>query len=161
MAARTKKGRIVSIILFVLYLGALSYFLFFAENMGRTASNEYRYNLVPLKEIKRFIYYVDVVGPKAALFNIAGNVVAFLPFGFFLSQITKCRLGIFSTTLFSFEFSLLVEVIQLVTKTGSFDVDDLILNTLGGFLGYLVFYVLGCCRKAWYRGNRGVKQKKA
>ncbi len=40
-------------------------------------------------------------------------------------------------TLISFEFSLLIECIQLVSKVGSFDVDDMILNTLGGSLGYL------------------------
>ena len=44
-------------------------------------------------------------------------------------------------TLISFEFSLLIECIQLVSKVGSFDVDDMILNTLGGSLGYLCFWV--------------------
>ncbi|WP_186577017.1 VanZ family protein [Aquibacillus kalidii] len=36
--------------------------------------------------------------------------------------------------------SLSFEIIQLVFKLGSFDVDDLILTTLGGILGYLPFY---------------------
>lgn len=44
-------------------------------------------------------------------------------------------------TLISFEFSLLIECIQLVSKVGSFDVDDMFLNTLGGSLGYLCFWV--------------------
>ena len=35
--------------------------------------------------------------------------------------------------------SLLVELLQLVFKVGSFDVDDLLLNTIGGLLGYLVY----------------------
>ena len=39
------------------------------------------------------------------------------------------------------EFSLLIECIQLGSKVGSFDVDDMILNTLGGSLGYLCFWV--------------------
>ena len=38
-----------------------------------------------------------------------------------------------------FELSLLVELLQLVFKVGSFDVDDLLLNTIGGLLGYLVY----------------------
>ena len=41
--------------------------------------------------------------------------------------------------LYSFELSLLVELLQLVFKVGSFDVDDLFLNTIGGLLGYLVY----------------------
>ena len=43
------------------------------------------------------------------------------------------------TALASFELSLSVECIQLVTKTGCFDVDDIFLNTIGGMLGYLVY----------------------
>ena len=41
------------------------------------------------------------------------------------------------TVLYSFELSLLVELLQLVFKVGSFDVDDLLLNTIGGLLGYI------------------------
>ena len=64
-----------------------------------------------------------------------------MPFGFFLPVFSR-RCHIFLNTVFySFELSLFVELIQLVTKVGSFDVDDLILNTLGGALGFLVYQV--------------------
>ena len=33
----------------------------------------------------------------------------------------------------------MIEIIQLYTKIGVFDVDDIILNTLGGFVGYLIY----------------------
>ena len=49
-----KKERIISITIFVIYIIALGYFLFFAESMGRTTrGDEYHYNLQPLFEIKR------------------------------------------------------------------------------------------------------------
>lgn len=51
--------------------------------------------------------------------------------------------------LYSFELSLLVETIQLVTKVGSFDVDDLLLNTIGGVCGYLVYGSLQKIRRKW------------
>jgi glycopeptide antibiotics resistance protein len=41
--------------------------------------------------------------------------------------------------LLSFEISVLIEVSQLIFQVGCFDVDDMILNTLGGLLGYLLF----------------------
>lgn len=47
----------------------------------------------------------------------------------------------------TFDFSLLVETIQLVCKVGSFDVDDLLLNTVGGILGYLMFAVMDRLRR--------------
>lgn len=118
----------------------MSYFLFFAEIMGRTnLTRTYHYNLVPFLEIKRFIIYRKKLGMTAVVVNLLGNVAAFLPFGFFLPFLSQKNRSFAYVTLISFEFSLLIECIQLVSKVGSFDVDDMILNTLGGSLGYLCF----------------------
>lgn len=130
-------------ILFVLYFAVLFYFLFFSEEMGRTYSERtYHYNLVPFKEIGRFIRYHRTLGTGTVLLNIVGNVAAFVPFGIFLPVFSaRCR-KVWFTVFYSFELSLLVELLQLVTKVGSFDVDDLILNTIGGLAGFLI-YLLG------------------
>ncbi len=130
-------------ILFVLYFAVLFYFLFFSEEMGRTYSERtYHYNLVPFKEIGRFIRYHRTLGTGTVLLNIVGNVAAFVPFGIFLPVFSaRCR-KVWFTVFYSFELSLLVELLQLVTKVGSFDVDDLILNTIGGLVGFLI-YLLG------------------
>ena len=77
----------------------------------------------------------------AVVVNLLGNIAAFLPFGFFLPFLSQKNRSFAYVTLISFEFSLLIESIQLVSKVGSFDVDDMILNTLGGSLGYLCFWV--------------------
>jgi len=152
MAANKKKSaglRAFAVVLFFLYFAVLFYFLFFSEKMGRTYSERaYHYNLVPFHEIQRFIQYYEVLGMKAVLLNLAGNVVAFVPFGFFLPVFAeRCR-RFLNTLLYSFELSLLVELIQLVTKVGSFDVDDIILNTLGGAIGYVLYKLV---RSWWYR----------
>ena len=136
-----KKERIISITIFVIYIIALCYFLFFAESMGRTTrGDEYHYNLQPLFEIKRIWRGRHILGMKYVILNFAGNVIAFIPFGYLLPKIVKKKLGLFYTVLFSFEFSLLVELTQLISRTGSFDVDDLLLNTLGGLIGYILYY---------------------
>ena len=54
----------------------------------------------------------------------------------------------------SFDLSLVVEILQLLSKVGSFDVDDLLLNTLGGAIGYIGYLIL---LKLW-RGWRGKKK---
>lgn len=136
-----KKERIISIIIFVIYIIALCYFLFFAESMGRTArGDEYHYNLQPLFEIKRIWRSSHILGMKYLILNFAGNVIAFIPFGYLLPKMVKKKPRLFHTVLFSFEFSLLVELTQLISRTGSFDVDDLILNTFGGLIGYILYY---------------------
>ncbi len=132
----------VSRLLFVLYLILLAYFLFFSEHYGRTiSSGEYRYNLTLFKEVKRFIEYRDVIGPEAFIVNIFGNVLAFAPFGFVLPIISPDNRKLLNITLLSLEFSLTIELLQLIFKVGIFDVDDLLMNTIGGIIGGLCFFL--------------------
>jgi glycopeptide antibiotics resistance protein len=146
-----KKIRMTGMLLFIAYLVVLVYFLFFAEVYGRTlAGRTYRYNLEPLKEIKRFIMYRRDIGLLSVLTNIVGNIVAFIPFGMILPVIRKKTRKFYIIILLSFELSFIVEVIQLISKVGSFDVDDLILNTLGGTIGYLIFYICNRLRRKLY-----------
>ena len=145
-----KTHRILGAVLFVLYLVLLTYFLFFAEEMGRSpdARAEYSYNLTLFKEIRRFLLYRNILGWRAVFLNIFGNVLAFMPFGFFLPVIWVRTRHWYITVLLSFAMSLLVETMQLVGKVGSFDVDDLLLNTIGGFAGYIIFVL---ARGVWER----------
>lgn len=146
-----KKIRRVSTLLFAVYLFLLFYVLFFSEGYGRTVEERsYSYNLVLLQEIKRFWYYRKQVGFQAMFLNIYGNVICFLPFGAILPVLNKRCRNLIVITLLSFEFSLLVETVQLITKVGTFDVDDLLLNTIGGILGYLIFKFCNYWRKKLY-----------
>lgn len=140
--------RICSRIMFGVYIIGLAYFLFFAESTGRTFEDRtYHYNLDLFREISRFIIHRKTLGFWAVCLNLVGNVVAFLPFGFFLPILHhKCRSFLY-TVFFSFEFSLIVETIQLISKVGSFDVDDLLLNSIGGAIGWLIFFWMNRMRR--------------
>lgn len=128
-------------VLFFLYLAALVYFLFFAERFGQLKfeEREYHYNLVLFQEIKRFWIYREQLGFWAVTANLLGNVAGFIPFGLILPVISRNARGFFFITFSGFALSLCVESIQLVTKLGCFDVDDLVMNTLGAALGYILF----------------------
>ncbi len=155
MSKNSAKRRIkhLGTMLFVLYILLLIYFLFFSEEYGRVAAEErvYRYNLIPFVEIRRFsATYREQLGVFAVVTNLFGNVIGFVPYGFILPVIArKCRSGFF-IILSGFGLSLVVETIQLITKVGCFDVDDLILNTLGAALGYLAFAVCNYLRRKRY-----------
>lgn len=143
MDATKKRHRRVAGIIFIAYLIVLFYFLFFSEEMGRSfAQRDYQYNLQPFREIMRFIRYRRIFGTQVVLMNLLGNVLAFVPYGAFLPFFSKRCRRFWRTACYSFDLSLLVEVSQLASRAGSFDVDDLLLNTLGGMLGYLVFRFL-------------------
>lgn len=62
------------------------------------------------------------------------------------------------TLFYSFGLSLGVEVFQLLTRVGSFDVDDLLLNTIGGILGYVLFLICNGIRRK-YDGRRKKEKK--
>lgn len=136
----------------MIYVLLLMYLLFFSEGYGRVAEaeREYRYNLVPFVEIRRFWIYREQLGVFALFTNLIGNVLGFIPYGFILPVIHNGLRSGFLIILSGFGLSLCVETIQLVTKVGCFDVDDLILNTLGAALGYLAFAVCDYLRRKYY-----------
>jgi glycopeptide antibiotics resistance protein len=74
--------------------------------------------------------------------NLLGNIIGFVPYGALLPAMRKKRMGFFKTALLSFELTLFIEVSQLVLRVGSCDVDDMILNTLGGCIGYGIYHLV-------------------
>lgn len=153
MKKRTKKIiRTTGFFLFLVYLFLLAYYLFFSEDYGRVvdADRGYRYNLVPFMEIHRFLQYRDEVGWLSMFTNVFGNVLGLIPFGFIVPMIWRDMKNGFLITLSGFCFSLTIETIQLVTRVGCFDVDDLILNTLGVVIGYGMFLICDNLRRRHY-----------
>lgn len=96
-------------------------------------------NFIPFKEILRY-------KSTSGLFfrNVIGNILLFLPFGYLItdmvqSKANKCNPLI--TLLLTSITSISTELIQLFIGR-SFDIDDIILNILGGLLGYIIYKIL-------------------
>lgn len=155
MAASKKTQKFFIWVCFLAYLFVLFYLLFFAEAFGRTEHpQEYRYNLTLFQEIGRYYQYGLHNSWDLFLINVVGNVVVFIPFGVFLPLLfVRCK-NMLLTILLSFEFSLSIEIIQLVSRVGSFDVDDLLLNMIGGTVGFLLCVTVARIRKKRIAKNR-------
>ena len=153
---KREKIRTISMILFVIYMVVLVYFLLLSDNFGRTnVYQEYNYNLIPFKEIKRFIVYRRSLSPMTVFVNLFGNVLAFMPFGALIRWVRNKKTTCMQAVFYTFSFSLCVELLQLITKAGICDVDDLILNTFGGFLGYMLYLMLrGINKRREKNGNQ-------
>ena len=137
-----KKGtdefiRLASRFFFGLYLLLLIYLMFFAEEWGRfLLGGYYFFSLVPFREICRYLKYHGQIGRWRVIWNLAGNIIGFVPFGALLPVVREKRMGFFKVFLLSFDLTLIIEISQLILRVGSCDVDDMILNTLGGCIGY-------------------------
>lgn len=125
---------------FAAYLLLLSYLLFFGYYRQDIRVEDY--NLTPFETIKMYMIYMDHFSFHIWFANLFGNIIAFMPLGFLLPLLSQTWKGAFKITIFSFFASLTVETIQLLFHVGGFDVDDIILNTIGGLFGFMLLRIL-------------------
>ncbi len=136
---------LISFLFIIIYGVIIIYFTLFSDRLGRTDIGSYQYNLIPFNEIRRFVGYRHYLSLGAFVLNICGNLLVFTPLGFFIPLWNQGRVRWYHIIIYSFSFSLCIELMQLYTRVGVFDVDDLIMNTVGGLFGwvlYLLFYGL-------------------
>lgn len=139
---KREKIKILSRIFFIIYMIGLVYLLFLSDGFGRTQmrSDDYR-NIIPFHEIKRFLHMFSD-SPMYVARNLIGNIVLFIPFGALIRWVINRSICWYQAVSYTFLFSLSVELLQLFARVGSFDVDDIILNTLGGLCGFWIYYIL-------------------
>lgn len=95
------------------------------------------FQLVPLWSIRNYLH----MGGGVALRNLAGNVFAFIPYGIYLQVLKKNkRVGVH--VLIVAATSIAVELVQALLRVGVTDIDDVLLNTLGGFIGILIYRLI-------------------
>ncbi|CRH87306.1 Predicted integral membrane protein [Chlamydia trachomatis] len=119
----------------MLHAGIILYFTFepFVFTLGRSHWNA---NLIPVIESWKMLTQGIL---SIALYNLVGNVLLFMPFGAILpaafsNMRSWWRVGV-STAL----TSLSIETLQLLFAVRLFDIDDIILNAIGGMFGYLLW----------------------
>ena len=92
-------------------------------------------NFTPFKTIKMYIEYSYKLN---SFENLAGNVVVFIPLGFLLPYLQEGCRNFALLMLNALVFVLGIEVFQLFSAFGAFDVDDILLNCLGAGLGWVL-----------------------
>lgn len=118
---------------FLIYILCLFQIVTF-EDQTLIMSND-NFNLIPFKEIFRYNF-----GSRLFFKNVIGNLVMFVPYGFFAAYFTKSKK--WNTAFFLVSFaSLSIEFTQLAIGR-VFDIDDILLNVCGGMIGYLIYWSL-------------------
>lgn len=94
-------------------------------------------NLLPFHGIRENLEY----GRKPISWDMLDNMVMFVPIGIIYCYYQK-NFSVYKAMALSFSTTLLIECAQFVLKTGVVDIDDLIINTLGGLIGILLYAIL-------------------
>ena len=144
-----KVAKAVLSISFVFYLLALIVLLFLG-NRGyifadlslieyiKSSSNFHHH---PFKTIITYVKAIldGSMNMDIPLKNLFGNFLMFLPMGIYLPCLIKKtkKVSIFLISMITLLF--IIEVIQVITRRGSFDVDDFILNMLGAWIGFRIW----------------------
>ena len=116
-------------LLFIIYVLFLFYIVTFQDNNFGVS------NFIPFKEIFRYD-----INSRLFFKNVIGNVILFIPLGWYITYYTRTK-KIYPALLLSIIISLAIELIQSYIGR-VFDIDDIILNIIGGILGYLVYIFL-------------------
>jgi glycopeptide antibiotics resistance protein len=96
-------------------------------------------NLVPFQSIYAYISGFAHYNFSTWMMNIVGNVVLFIPFGLLLPLLFKKYMKVKKLTITCTLSLVLVEMLQLATMRGIFDIDDIILNMTGVFIGFAMW----------------------
>ena len=84
-----------------------------------------------------------------ALYNLVGNIVLFIPFGFFIPSIWRKCNTMWKMLLIALLVPLFIEATQYFIGR-SVDVDDVILNTIAAIIGYILFLIFAVISKMSY-----------
>ncbi len=123
--------------------GVLMLWLLFFQRVGWWEGFDYRTYLRESVNLRPFYTIINFFRAalhnhymlRPAVVNIVGNIVMFLPLGFLLPGLMPRLWRLWKLLGTSCLILLLVETIQLFTMTGSWDIDDIILNLAGVALG--------------------------
>ena len=125
--------REILMLFFMIYVLCLFQIVTFEDPLVSSIDNHF--NLVPLREISRYSF-----GSRLFFKNVIGNLLMFMPYGFFASYFTKMDNKYYALSLIAFA-SITIETTQLAIGR-VFDIDDIILNIIGGLIGYGVYRLL-------------------
>ena len=144
---KNKKVKTFALTALIIYIAIMIYLMFFWR---RGFQYQYLYNLKPFKSIRNFfevyMFYVknypDIAYNEFKNFaiNIFGNIIMFIPFGILLTILFNYK---FIKPFIVFEIGLItLELTQYISRRGVFDVDDIILNTVGFLIGYAIIKII-------------------
>jgi len=127
-------GKILSRGLLALYIVVLIWLVLFKFSFHIFSKFNYHHrslNLIPFAA-------PSMVNGEINYGEMISNCIFFIPFGLLLSVNLK-KIRFLPKLAFIFVFSVIAELIQYIFAIGATDITDVITNTVGGFLGLILY----------------------
>jgi glycopeptide antibiotics resistance protein len=143
-------------ILFLMYISFMIWRLFFYAygNYHRSQSSIANMNLIPFKTIVNYIKGTGKYRFDVWLYNLLGNIVVFVPLGVMLPIVSIRFRKLRRVTIWAVMSIFLIEFLQMYTRVGIFDIDDIILNVIGVTIGYLIIIKKLNLNKIYQQNNK-------
>ncbi|MGE6226658.1 VanZ family protein [Paenibacillus chitinolyticus] len=143
METKLRKLILIGIVLYTLLI---LYFMFFAFHRVEHEYSEYGYEFMLLPEAVPLLF-PDLSDLSFSWIYNLGNIAAFIPYGIFVPLLYPTQVWKFLSW---FVMAIIVlETLQSLTFLGTFDVDDIISNTLGASIGWCVYKVSAFPKNFW------------
>lgn len=145
---------LAGLLAYILFISWRLFFFAYSGNIRREMS-QISYNLTPFKTIVNYVKNWDHISFTVWIYNLGGNIAAFIPLGFLLAAAFK-KAGACRIFFSAFILICSAEMVQLISRRGVFDVDDIILNSLGSILGYFIYRILYRVVRREHFGSKGI-----
>ena len=146
---KSKVFKRILVIAFILYIAILIYTTFFGARTTVYGMSiwEYAVKMANLKPFKTISMYTKMLKDPSnqmfsvALVNLAVNLVLLVPMAYLIPALFPKLRNFFVTIGVCIGSLVIIELMQVFTRRGSFDVDDFILNMIGAVFGFLIWVI--------------------
>ena len=132
-----------ALIIYLTAVASITLFPIIYDGVTFVVQNEW-YNFIPFKSITDILQFSSL---ETSILQIAGNICLAIPYGFSVMLLCK-KVKWWKLLLFAVMFSVGIELTQLIiglsigTMYRAIDIDDVILNTIGAFIGYGLYAII-------------------
>lgn len=131
-------AREIAVNIFFIYILIVVYLTFFPIQVQLFNWNT-SINLIPIKKTIAMLKYGTLY---SSLKNIGGNILLLAPLGIFLPMLFVKARNMGKIIMAGFLISVSIEAVQLMTALRISDIDDVILNTIGSLIGYIIYILI-------------------
>ena len=150
MSRQNKQRNLIWRFIAVIYCAVMVWLLFFrsagwVDGLSYQQQLQHNINLTPFYTIGNYwnviVHRTNEAVRTHCIINLTGNVILFVPAGYLLPKLWPRQRNYFLFFVTCLGIMFMVEVLQLFSLLGCFDVDDLILNLIGMTFGFIVFHL--------------------